>query len=487
MMLESLRSQLLVWLLAPLAVVAALGTYVSFRNGVTTATLVHDRLLLGSARTIAEQITYADDRFLLSIPPAAIEMLDAGSQDHVYYRIEDAEGRLIAGDSNLALPDRPIATEAWFGFDSTLRGQPVRIMAFSQPVPGASAHGPVIIEVAQTIAGRDALGREIWLHSVREQLLMLTLAGALLVLGLRGGLKPLIALRDRMQRRTPLSLEAIDARSVPTELQPMIAAFNDYALRLTRHVQLHSRFIGDASHQLRTPLAVLNMQIAFCLRQNDPAIIQEVLQAIRESVQRNIRLVNQLLAFTETETAMSPALELKPVRPGPIACTVIEELASLAEAKSIDLGFEATDPDITVMASEHLIHVLASNLIDNALRYTQVGGVVTVRISTSDHGAVVLQVIDNGPGIPLGERERVFERFYRIRSTDSDGCGLGLSIVRESAAACDARIELRDTSPLGGLTVSVCFPSPSARLDTGDTTQTTKASEPYRRIAAAAT
>ena len=482
MILRSLRSQLLVWLLAPLAIVAALGIYVSYRSGMTTATLVHDRLLLGSARTIAEQIAYSENHFQLSIPPAAIEMLDAGSQDHVYYRIEDSEGRLIAGDRDLALPAEALASEAWFGFDSELRGHAIRTMAFSQPVPGASARGPVTIEIAQTVAGRDSLARQIWLHSVREQLLMLMLVGGLLILGLRGGLKPLIALRDRMQRRTPRSLDAIDVHSVPTEMQPMIAAFNDYAVRLTRHVQLHSRFIGDASHQLRTPLAVLNMQIAFCLRQDDPVVIQEGLRAIRGSVQRNIRLINQLLAFTEAETAMSPALMLVRVRLGPIACLVIEELALLAESKSIDLGFEASDPDLAVLATEHLIHVLTSNLVDNALRYTQVGGVVTVRIFLADEGEIALQVIDNGPGIPTTERERVFERFYRVRSSDSDGCGLGLSIVRESAAACEARIDLQDTGPEGGLTATIMFPNPRQ-----DGTLSPDLNGPYRRTAEAAT
>lgn len=487
MILRSLRSQLLVWLLAPLAVVAALDAWVAHHGGVTTATLVHERLLLGSARTIAEQISYSEGKFVISIPPAAIEMLDTGNQDHVYYRIDDPDGHLLAGYADLALPPRSIESEAWSGFDATMRGQPIRVVAFAQPVSGEAAGRPVSIEVGQTLAGRDILAREIWRHSVLEQFMMLLLVGVLLVLGLRGGLKPLIALRDRMQRRTPFSLDAIDVGSVPSELQPMVAAFNDYASRLTRHARQHSRFIADASHQLRTPLAVLNMQIAFALRQDDPAIIQEVLRAIRGSVQSNIRLINQLLSFTEAEADFAPPSRREPITLWPVVCTVIEELASLAQAKSIDLGFEAADPSVRVMAGEHLIHMLASNLIDNALRYTQREGVVTVKVDTAPDGGVLLQVIDNGPGIPERERERVFERFYRVRGSDCDGCGLGLSIVREVANTCDARIELQSTSDQGGLTVSVHFPAGEDVLRVVDLRSPAELSAPYPRTGAAAT
>jgi two-component system sensor histidine kinase TctE len=486
MSLKSLRSQLLVWLLAPLAVVAGLDALVAYRGGVTTATLVYDRLLLGSARTIAEQIDYTDGHFLLSVPPAAIEMLDAGNQDHVYYRIDAPDGLLLAGYGDLAGAPRGIGTESWLGFDATFRGQPIRVVAFAQPVLGSPSNVPLIIEVAQTLSGRDALARKIWLHAVREQFLMLLLVGCLLMLGLRGGLKPLIALRDRMRQREPLSLESIEVRSVPSELQPLIAAFNEYANRLMRHMQLHSRFIGDASHQLRTPLAVLNMQIAFALRQNDPAITREVLQAIRGSVQSNIRLINQLLAFTEADSDLSPPPNREWIPLCSILCTIIEEVASLAESRSIDLGFEADDLNVEVLASEHLIHMLASNLIDNALRYSQAKCVVTIRVSRGSEGDTVLQIIDNGPGIPEPERERVFERFYRLSGSGSEGCGLGLAIVREAASNCEAHVELTD-SPHGGLTVSVRFPKkPRKSIDVA-ATRSAQLSAPYLRTEVVAT
>jgi two-component system sensor histidine kinase TctE len=456
---KSLRSTLLLWLLLPLAAVTALDTWVTFESATRTATLVQDRLLLGSARSIAERVQVSNGQIVVTIPPAAIELLDAGFQDRVYYRVVDSAGKLLAGNEELgsSLPTATGGPEEWVAFDSVLRNQDVRVVTFSQPLFEALNRGPVLIEVAQTLHGRAEFARTIWLHAARQQALMLLLVGGLLWLGLRRGLMPLTALRNRMLRRQPGAVESIDEASVPTELEPLVAALNEYVLCLNDQMLSHSRFIADASHQLRTPLTVLNTQIAFAMRQSDPATAAEVLTAIHHSVQASIRLVNQLLAVTEAESASRPVLKTVPIDLCQSIAAALEELASLAQAKNIDLGFEASDESLTVLGVPHMLHMLVVNLVDNAIRYTHEGGMVTVRAEAHVDGSVAMTVVDNGPGIPESERDSVFERFYRLLGKESDGCGLGLAIVKEVAVAHGATWKLSAPQSGTGLVVTVTF------------------------------
>jgi two-component system sensor histidine kinase TctE len=363
---------------------------------------------------------------------------------------------LLSGYYDLALPPRPLAAEEVLYFDGRQRDRDIHAVAFAQPVFAAPARGPILIQVAQTLEGRNELAREIWGSAVRRQLAMLTLVSVLLWFGLRRGMLPLLALRNRMLQRKSGELEQLDTEAVPTEIQPLVAALNDYVQRLDRHMSAHSRFIADASHQLRTPLTLLNTQVVYALRQADPAIRQEALTAIHASVRHSIRLVNQLLSFNVAEASLGLPARMQAVVLGDVVRRAVESLALVAQQRSIDLGLEDQGLKAQVFASAPLLQELVANLVDNALRYTQRGGVVTASVSAAD-SEVVLQVQDNGPGIPEAFRSQVFERFFRLNNADSDGCGLGLAIVREIAEGCDARVELGTPAAGGGLLVTVRF------------------------------
>lgn len=453
-MLKSLRLQLLGWVLVPLGLLVSLNTWIAFRNAAETATVVQDRMLLGAVRIIAEQTYYQSRELHVEVPPAALELFESSSEDRVYYRVASARGALLLGYAELPSPPVSLRAEEFAHFDSTVRGEPVRVAALAQPVVGAPDPDPVLIEVAQTLQSHRALATQIWKQALRQQLVMLALAIVLVWLGLHFGLRPLIRLRDAVLGRQPGVLEPLDPGPVPQELAPLVGAMNEYVRRLDEHMAAHGRFVAYASHQLRTALTVLNTQVSFALRSQDAATRQDALQAIREGVRHGIRLVNQLLTLFMAEAGAHGQPRHTEVDLAEVVKRVLEELAALAQAKSIDLGFEQQGS--AMVRGTPLLHELVANLVDNAIRYTPVGGTVTAALAT--HGErVTLRIEDNGPGIPAEQRERVFERFYRLHDDAPGGCGLGLPIVREIALASLAKVTLSDPPGGRGLVVSVTF------------------------------
>lgn len=300
------------------------------------------------------------------------------------------------------------------------------------------------------------------MQALVQQLTTLALVALLVWLGLRNCLKPLLRLRDAVLARRPGSLHALEIQAVPVELSPLVDAINEYAMRLEHHTSVQQSFIQNAAHQLRTPLTLLTTQVSYAVRASDAAGRSESLSAIRQTVQQSVRLVNQLLTLSSAQVHGPGELHGEQGRLDDVVRRVLEDMAGRAQSKRIDLGFEATASDILVRGHAVTLREIVMNLVDNAIRYTPAGGIVTTRIAVGPT-AVTLTVEDNGPGIPEDERERVFQRFYRIDDSDSDGCGLGLSIVREFAAALGAQVVLRTPRSGAGLAADVVFaPAPAA-------------------------
>jgi two-component system, OmpR family, sensor histidine kinase TctE len=454
---SSLRARLLLWLLVPLGGAGLLDVWFSSREARATATMVQDRLLLGSARIIAQQITWDDGLLEVAIPPAALELFQSEDQDRVFYRIASARGVLLSGYAELPPPPGPLRPEESVHFGAVVRGEPVRAVAYSQPVFAASGEGPVVIEVAQTLNGHGRMVRQLLVAGLRQGIWMVALVALLGWVALRGGLKGLLALRDKVRDRAAGSLEPLDPGPVARELVPLVEAINGYVQRLDRQMSLGSRFIANASHQLRTPFTVLQTQAAFGMRSRDPREKDEALEAIFREVRNGTRLVNQLLTLSRAEAGVQHPRPREPVDLVDLAQRVLEEQAALAQSKEIDLGLDAPEERVEVLASSPMLHELAANLVDNALKYTPGGGKVTVVVRRGPEGAL-LRVEDDGPGIPAEDRERVFERFCRLHDEGAPGCGLGLSIVREVATALGARVELASAEGGTGLVVDVTFP-----------------------------
>jgi two-component system sensor histidine kinase TctE len=455
---QSLRTALLAWVMLPLAGAVLLGGWIGYREAARTAAAVQDRLLLGSARIVAEQIHIAEDAFREQIPPAALELFEARDADQIYYRVTGSNGRVITGYAELGLPGEPLQSEAPFFFDATVRGEPVRVVAYQQPVIGAPGIASVIVEIAQTLHGREAFVKDLWSHAMLQQIVILAMTAALILLGLRQGLQPLLRLRDAVLARPAGALEPLALGDLSVELAPLVIAINDYARRLDRYAGAQRTFIQNAAHQLRTPLTVLTTQLSYALRADDEQGRLESLRAIRETVHQAVRLVNQLLTLSAADEAGHATPAVAAVALDQVVRNVLEALAGHAQARRIDLGFESdvAAADTCVAGQDLALREIVVNLVDNAIRYTPPGGVVTTRLRAGDT-EVVLTVEDNGPGIAAEQRERVFERFFRLDDSNSSGSGLGLPIVREFAARLGATVALRTPASGSGLAVDVRF------------------------------
>jgi two-component system sensor histidine kinase TctE len=287
---------------------------------------------------------------------------------------------------------------------------------------------------------------------------MMALVAVMVWIALRWGLRSLVRLGDLVRSREPGSLEPLDPGPVPQELQPLVSAQNDYIQRLDALLAARNRFIANASHQLRTPLTVLQTQADFGLSSPDPAQKDEVLKAISQGVRDGTRLVNQLLSLSVAEAGAQHPVPRAAVDAADLVQRVLEEHAALAQARDIDLGFEVRGERMVLLTSEAMLRELVANLVDNALRYAPAHGVVTASVHYGP-GRVRLRVEDNGPGIPAEDRERVFKRFVRLRPGETSGSGLGLAIVRELAAALGAGVQLEDPDQGPGLVVTVSLPA----------------------------
>jgi two-component system sensor histidine kinase TctE len=448
MRINSLRLQLLAWVVLPLAGLATINLWTSHGNALATADLVTDRMLLGSARTIAERVAMTDGVLDATIPPAAIEMFDTGDRDRVYYHVKTARGRLLTGYPDLPEAPKAPSTEA------TFRDHRLRLLTFSHTVIGAGADSPITVTVGVTLAGHDAMVNRLWLSDFTQQLALVAIAGVFVLLGLHRGLAPLIRLRDAVRSPSRNDLDPVKVPGAQSEIRPLIDALNAYMERVRAQMAAQRRFIANAAHQLRTPLALLSTQASYALRESAADQRQEALVALQASSGRLARLAEQLLTLSRAEPG-SRRPRADRIDLTEAARHVLETQAPAALARNIDLGLDESGP-VPVVGDGTMLREMMVNLVDNALRYTPAGGTVTVGLAASD-GEAVLTVADDGPGIPADQREHVFERFYRLGDTAQEGSGLGLAIVREVVENAGGRVTLADGAA-GGLVVEVRLP-----------------------------
>lgn len=433
MITGSLRGRLLWWLLLPLAVFVAASGALSFDNAHVTADLIQDDALLASVRIIGEDIDWDNGSISVQIPPAALELFESPEHDSVFYRVEANGQRLLSGTADLAFPypiPGPDSSAPAFYSTTLPDGRSVRAAAYVRRLYDAGRIENVVVAVAKTQGSRDAMVARLWHPQLIRQILTLILAMLLVYLGLTFELRPLMKLKDDVADRNASELRPIQAERLHFELRPIVDAINQCIARMGQQAATQRQFISDAAHQLRTPLTLLDTQIQFARhREHTDPRVAEALSAMHKSSGKMTALTNKLLLLAHAESSSAPRVQ-HPVDLALVIGSALEELIAFAQVRQIDLGAELGQ-DLLVAGDESLTTALVMNLIDNALRYTQVGGRVTVAACAQDD-AIVMRVVDNGPGISPEARARVFERFYRA-SGDTDGTGLGLSIVREIA------------------------------------------------------
>ncbi|MDH4564836.1 sensor histidine kinase [Pseudomonas sp. BN411] len=438
--------------------IASLSSYWNAREAADTA---YDRTLLASARAIADGLYENDGRLKADVPYVALDVFAYDSAGRIFYQVNDPDGKLVSGYEHL--PPPPPGTQrtddypalARF-YDAEYEGVGVRVVSLLQPVSEPRLNGIAEIRVAETESARERLARGLLVDSLWRLVLLVVAALVLVWLAVSASLQPLNKLRLAVEEREADDLRPLPEVAVQRELRPLVDALNQFTERLRGLFQRQADFIADASHELRTPLAALKARVELGLREQDPAIWRSTLEEAAQNTDRLTHLANQLLSLARIESGARAIAEggAERIELGQLARELGMALAPLAHARGIALALEAED-QAWVMGEPTLLNELLCNLVDNALAHTPKGGNVILRVCSP----AVLEVEDDGSGIPPEERDKVFQRFYR-RNVQSRGAGLGLAIVGEICRAHQAEISLHDggAGGAGGLKVRVSFP-----------------------------
>jgi two-component system, OmpR family, sensor histidine kinase TctE len=453
---RSLFGEILDWMLTPLLLLWPVSLALTWLVAQSIAGKPFDRALEYNVQALAQLVTVQNQRAVFYLPQPAREMLRADDSDHVYYQVLGSRGELLSGERDLPVPpedERPVTGETRLR-DAEMRGLDVRV-AYTWVKLDAARGQPALVQVAETREKRSVLATEIIKGVMLPQLVILPLAVLLVWLALVRGIKPLSELEERIRARKPDDLSPLDEKVVPLEVAPLVSSVNDLLTRLKGSIATQKRFLADAAHQLKTPLAGLRMQADLAQREQFNAEeLKQSLKQIGRSSMRATHTVNQLLALARAENS-GKVLVRQPCDLAEIAVEAVRDTVPRALEKHLDIGYDGAEPGspgVVLQGNGTLLHELVRNLLDNAVNYTpsneQQPGMVTARVLTDPFGhALVLQIEDTGPGIPEAERELVFQPFYRALGSNVDGSGLGLPIVQEIARQHRATIEVEDARP----------------------------------------
>jgi two-component system sensor histidine kinase TctE len=434
---HSLRRDLLVRLTGPLVAVVLVAGASAWGLAQHFSQRVLDQWLYDSAITLAKQVRFVAGVPRIDIHGPAIEMFEVDVADQIFYEVATAAGTRIL--SNAALPSPPMASGGLSEpvyYDSAIQGRQVR--AIELRVPG-SGHDAVVVKVAETRNKRDSLANEILVATLAIVAILVATSIVLVSAGIGQSLSVLepIVRKVRSGRRAFAALP--EGPEVPSEVRPLVHTINALLREISEEHASRQRFVADAAHQLRTPLASLRVLLDVALREKDPERHQKALADAASTLSRTSHLIHRLLTLSRVDQEAIDGVPLETVDLDHLARVEVESWIDRALARGIDLGYDNPGGAAAIRGREVLLHEALSNLIDNALAYAGSGGPVTVGVRASPPQ---LFVEDSGPGIPEGERERVRSRFYRIPGTPGEGCGLGLAIVDEIARIHGARLRI---------------------------------------------
>lgn len=468
----SIQARLLKVLMVSLLGLLMLCGCVTWFVAYTVANDAYDHALLDPVMDIVQNVRQEPSGPTLTLTAREQEALLFDGSDRVFFQVRDPAGEWFAGGTrDLPAPPERLAPRVPVFYSAIVAGAPLRVCAML-------TDNGFEVYVAETTNKRDRLIWEILLAGLVPSLLVVAVAVGLVWLGVSHGLAPLRRLRNELQQRSPDDLHAVDESHAPSEVKPAIVALNRLFQRIRETSESQRRFLADAAHQLRTPLAGLQMQLELALRESNSESLRVALGKMRDAVLRTGKVTNRLLALARAEQASPDARQLAPIDVHALAERVGAQWIAPAIARNIDLGFELAPA--TVLGDEAMLAEMLDNLVDNALRYTPPGGAVTLSCGV-DGGEPWFGVEDNGIGIPESERARVFERFYRGAGVGGDGSGLGLAIVKEGADRLGASVLISRPSSGTGTLVRVRFTRAKVEIDTaGD--DSPQAGAPRRQV-----
>lgn len=452
----SLRRQLIVRMVSMMLPILMLLWVAAYFSSLHYINAAFDRSLVRRTYALADQVEVVRGQVRVDLPVAAREMLAFDQEDLLFHRIVDPRGRVIEGELNMPpIPgNRPVRPGQMNIYDGVKDGQPVRVAAFALSLKGTSAAGTVLIQVGETLSRRSAIAERATLAIVVPMLLMTLTAVGVIAYGVGRGLEPVRRLRDRLLARPAFDLSPVPLEGTPAELRPFLDEINSLLQRLSEAVEAQSRFVADAAHQLRTPIAGIRAQAEAALAAGQPDQGQAALQRIAHVAKNMGELVQKLLILARVDAAEN-TLQLAPIDARDVMREIAMDWAPQALAQGVEIGFEAEGSErVWVVGDRDLLRELLANLIDNAVRHG--GRTVTLSLGGSTEG-VAWRVSDDGPGIPESQRAVAFAPFHRL-SGSVDGAGLGLAIVQRIAHLHGATVKLETGSGGRGLTVVVHFP-----------------------------
>jgi two-component system OmpR family sensor kinase len=431
--MRSIRRELLLWLMVGLVVAVAAAATTTYYQARREAKELFDYQLKQLALSVSNE--------RLSVLPHAHEK---EFDEDLAIQVWDQNQKLLYSSS----PEVEIPSQPGPGYSNvaTRRGR--------WRVFGILGHGK-LVQVAQPLSAYEELAAAMAFRVVSPLLVILPLLGALVWLTVRRGLRPLTSVTSAVRTRTPAALQPLPESDLPEEVQPLVHALNDLLGRLGRAMATQKGFIADAAHELRTPLTAVQLQLELARWATTPEEREAAFDDLQRGVSRAIHLVGQLLTLARQEPEVSER-PLQPTDLSVIARLAVAEQTPLAVTKQVDVGVSDAVPSV-IQGDPEALRVMLGNLVDNAIRYSPAGGQVDVAVTQKDN-RVLLTVQDTGPGIPITDRGRVFDRFFRGNELDVPGSGLGLAIVKGIADRHLATIQLDSGVAGHGLSVSVSFP-----------------------------
>lgn len=455
---RTLRTEILIRLITPVllfVVFETITSYIVTRHYVDEA---YDRWLLDSAGSLMQEIKVKRGVIYAELPPAALSIFKWDEFDKTYFKIIGENQGMIAGDSFVPEPfDESTDWSKPVFFNDTIRGEPVRgvsVLVVRDDIPEI-----LFVHVAETLNKRRNMMMDILLADLIPPMLLAIVIGFYMRKAVYRGLNPLRELADEIARRSPKDLSPIPETHVFAEVRTLTDTINALLKRLDGAIASQQRFIANAAHQLRTPLAGLKLQSERALREDNLVAMKPALIQIQSSADRVSHIISQLLALAKSG-AIESGLVLTQLDLLALVREVSSEWAPKALQRHIELSFEGPKKAVYIDGNEVLLRELLVNLLDNAVCYGRENGIIDVRIKPGR--SPILTVEDDGPGIPEAELDKIFERFYRIPGSPGDGCGLGLAIVKEIADLHQAELFLGKSKRTGGTKIDVLFKQTSS-------------------------
>jgi len=435
---HSLRGRLLWFLLAAITIAAVAQASIAYRTALNDADQIFDYHMQQMALSLRSRVPLTSTEDANADPPT-------GGNDDLVVQVWSPDGvRVFRSASHAHLPQRAV-----LGF-SNVRANGTTYRIFSIQTDNQT------VQVAQDLAVRRSMASNLALRTLGPIAVMMPILMLVVWWVVSGSLEPVARVRKQVASRQADDLSPVSEAGLPDEVRPLVQELNLLFGRVRTAFDAQQHFVADAAHELRTPLAALKLQVQSLERSDSPEAKRVAVGRLTAGIERATRLVEQLLVLARQEASMAGGAPRQPVDIAGVARRAVADMAGVAQAKGIDLGVQRADA-AEVEGQPDALMILLRNLVDNAIKYTPQGGTVDVSV-VAENGGVRVTVEDSGPGIPPAERERVFDRFYRVPGSDAAGSGLGLAIIKSIAERHDATLALGESKRLGGLEATVTFP-----------------------------